>query len=363
MRQVFFCICTPLQYLNAVEARALFNDSCTKFYLVVFTDYDPSLLQINKLIDNCLWDDISFIKKRKSSRIKIFNRNPILFLDFYYRANKLIKFIENIKKTGDLLVVGNINEVGCLALLSRWNGDTKYLLDDGQATVSFVARKNSGDYRLPATTRRFFTQLLFKIKKLKLNELVFFTSYKNLDFSPAAVILNDYKELRKTLTGNDFHQIPKGYFVGQDLPGNSIISESNYLSLIDKIRVWYIAHGFEFQYLVHRSEDLNRLPQNWNAIRLDIPIELHIAKSRETPSIIGSIQSSALLNLKQIFGTKLNLVQFSVPANLTSKHFKYKSEWRAINNYIAQHTGSGFKIVDARTLENFSWDFSECERQ
>lgn len=292
---------SPLQLINAYEA---INSFKLENY-IIYIRYSKE-----KRNDDQIDELIKILNIKPSNIIKIFlsskNKNfldylKIVFYFFHFRFCRINR-----------LFIGNL-ESNFLSIIYKYVPiDKVIVMDDGSKTIALQEKFNNTNFY------NLFT--IYDLKKIGSQKI-----YKN-----------NYNRV-KSLIKNICNRTDYVLFIGSNMCEMGIISQENYLSLINKIYKYY---NKSIVYIPHRKENedkLNKIANNKNIIikKLNYPIELYGIYEKELPSLIASFYSTALLTMKNIYGIHCESFYFDFSKSkykdvIESVYQYYKKEMRII---------------------------------
>jgi hypothetical protein len=292
---------SPLQLLNALEA--IKNFDLKNYILYVrYSKQKTNDEQLDKLIK--IFDVQPTILKKinLSSKHRTFSDYIKIFFYFFYskffKINRL--FIGNIDSKFLSLIYKNVPKNKIIAL------------DDGAKTIALQKKFNETDFY------NLFT--MYNLKKLN-NQII----YKN-----------NYNNVKSLLKNKD--KTENILFLGTKLNEVGIISENEYILLINKIAKYY---NKNIIYIPHRGEDekkLNKISkfQNFKIKNIDYPVELYGLYEKEIPNTVASFYSTALLSMQNIYGIQSESFYFDFSnsehkESIESVYEYYKKEMKVIN--------------------------------
>lgn len=293
MNTNFYFVRTPLQYLNAIEARHNSKFESAEHHLIVLSDFHRTLSQIESIIETELWTSVQFPWKEFSAK----KNNPIFnAINIIKRKRKIDKIISLINPT-DLIFWGNLNSNWFFYLYQKTKA-LIYLLDDGFVSINTILKTN-----LTAIKTTLLSSKIGKIERLILklnfsinwNRIVFFTNF-DLEASTKKIELHDYAFLSKQFKVNSQKNIV--YFIGQPLIFQKMMNKEVYVAIVDSIIRFYYSKNLTCFYIPHRSTTLDYIPAHWLTKSFNKPLECILFDEQiEKPLIFASFYSSALFNI------------------------------------------------------------------
>jgi hypothetical protein len=292
---------SPLQLLNALEAINSFDLEDYVLY-IRYSNQTINDKQLDRLIG------IFDIKSTKMKKIHLSskNRNILDYMKilFYFLDSKFLKI--------NRLFIGNIDSKFLSLIYKNVSKNKIIALDDGAKTIALQKKFNETDFY------NLFT--MYNLKKLN-NQII----YKN-----------NYNNVKSLLKNKD--KTENILFLGTKLNEVGIISENEYILLINKIAKYY---NKNIIYIPHRGEDekkLNKISkfQNFKIKNIDYPVELYGLYEKEIPNTVASFYSTALLSMQNIYGIQSESFYFDFSnsehkESIDSVYEYYKKEMKVIN--------------------------------
>jgi hypothetical protein len=293
MKENYYFVRTPLQYLNAVEARNNDKFKSGRHNLIVLSDFHRTLSQIESIIETEFWSSIIFPWKVFSAK----KNNPIFnAINIIKRKRKIDKIILDIKPI-DLIFWGNLNSNWFFYLYQKTKSNI-YILDDGFVSINTILNKD-----LKAIKSILLSSKIGKIERfiLKLSfsinwgRIFFFTNF-DLKTSEKNIEFHNYEFLSKQLKLSTLKNTV--YFIGQPLIFQKMMKNEVYVTLVDSIIRHYQSKDLNCFYIPHRSTTLDYIPNHWSTKSFNKPLEcILFDESIEKPMIFVSFYSSALYNI------------------------------------------------------------------
>ncbi len=312
MKTNIFLVETPLQLLNAIEARYSF--SANKKVLVVFNGINKSgIQQMKNMINKTDWDKIYYITGAPNKLLYVLTQ--------FSRVNKLNKIIKDYRIIENIFI-GDYRSGLMRHIANSVSYKHCYLLDDGSATLLLP------HYKEKLAFRQLMIEKLLKIfsryKPNLISNPFLFTVYDKEKFPDNFVKNNGYLYIKNQFNNNVLED--KVFFLGGPLTEKDcVISEDVYFDLLKKIRKYYI--NYDVFYIPHRRENSEKLKRiedltGMKVKKLDTCIEYAICFNKENPKVVASFFSSALINLKYILGEKLLIHGFYLEPEYLTDGYK-----------------------------------------
>ncbi len=293
MKKNIFIVRSPLQVINAIEAKEHFKLDNTLLVLM-FNPNDINTKQMKEAAQLSQWDETLIYEKSSEkssllSQIKLIKRLAKEQYDFLF--------------SGDF---GTINQI----LIANLRAEHIYLIDDGTRTITvhdMLSKKKKLSFSKRVKLLRY---RLFGLKESIKQTINFFTCYGIKPIGDESIVQNEYRFVQTKYLSNAVHD-SKIYLLGQNLTEVKCMDDATYISYIKKIIAYYKE---EIIYIPHRSEiisdDLKSLfNENFKLQENQGPIELVLLMQKVYPSRIVSFISSALFTLNKIYPeTKIDAV-------------------------------------------------------
>ena len=300
MKNAYFFITTPLQYLNALEARYYFSKTIDQAHLIILADYAPTLKQLNEMIEARHWHNVTYLWADL-----LISKNIHLYriLSFLPRRNRLRSILLSSIKDQDHIFIGHIVNVWSRYICKIKLDNKKYNLDDGLGSLriySIYKDENKKGYFKYTTLSKRLESLLLGLSNTKFPTLTMFTSYNLDSIKEVEVINHNYKNLKKLHLSHSTFQ-NKMFFIGQPLATQGKIRPETYVKIIDLIFDHYKKQNLECYYLPHRSGNKSYIPKYWNVLYFEFPLEYAMLIADKHPKVFATLYSSAGPNLAEIF--------------------------------------------------------------
>ncbi|HHH19370.1 MAG TPA: hypothetical protein ENK86_02490 [Campylobacterales bacterium] len=320
-----FIVRTPLQLLNALEAKHHFNTQ-NNILIVIYSVNQTDKAQMDKILNEADWDEI--IKLNQGAKKSIFWE--------YIQTVKELK-----KESIDKMFLVFFRGVQKL-FMSNINAQEIYLIDDGVASLTI--QKN-----LPILIKekKWLKELRYQLVGLRTDIAKlpnFFTAYDLTPYPDQKIVKNSYKYLVSSFLSQTTEDKQHVYLLGQTLIKPNIVTQDYYLEILKAIK-----NHFNHQtviYIPHRDEQLEDLEairvledQHFIVETSKGAIETEFLENGIYPHYIVSFFTSALFNLEKIF-PKSEIYAVKID----SQHLRERKE--AVEHcYIELETKSSIKIL------------------
>jgi len=355
-----FLIKTPLQLLNAIEAKYYFNLDTDDCILVVMSDR-KSLPQVLALINKINeWGTVIVLNE-----VSLFFGNPVinenktLHINYDLKSKILSKSVFNVHRLNRIShYLGSINYI--------FIGDVRYIymkhfmnivphneivvLDDGIATIKIAEDRKKGvlENKNDSVIKKLklYSKKIFQgVKNKSKNSLCFFTMFDVAPGENDRVIKNSFEHIRSAI---DLLPVSdEVYFIGSPVSETGILSRDECFMHMRRV-IKYFSNK-KIIYIAHRRESAEKLNMikndlNLSVVLFDYPIEYQLALIGPRPKVLASFVSTALDSCRLIFGSKLEIISFKL--NLTDSpkrelvekiYMSYKSSINKHFNVISDY--------------------------
>lgn len=294
-----YVISSPLQLINAIEARERFPHSGEDVLLYIY----------RKQAD---LDSVSGILDKQWAEIKYFSLSAFTRLFYPLLLRRLLE-----KNTIDRVYLGypyNIRaHIANVCDVETW------LLDDGTFTLWLneeLSKASSELWKPPSIADRLLGR---RVDLSYLNKIVLFTTYDIQTPQSQVVVRNDFSRIKSQITEKSAGE--EVLFIGTPVEGRMLPSLEHFLSAMKQVRAFYGQRKIVYALHRHEDEKLRQAqlePFGISTVRFNTPLEVACYERRDAPFEIASFTSSALGNLHDIYGFSAR--SFRVPEqNLISE--------------------------------------------
>lgn len=312
MKKNLFIVASPLQFLNALEAKEYFQTTLNILLLIYDTNENElDAEQKMQLLNPKDWDEVI--------HYNLGNINK------HYRFFEQIKLIKSLQKFSYQYIFSGEFGIFHQAIMANMHSNNIYLLDDGTATIFIYEQLRHKQYFIKLSFSKKLRLMRYKIANLdyKIEQNInFFTTFDIQELPNSKVIKHNFSYLKahrlqlckKT---NDI------YILGQNLIEDKWIKAENYIQYITKIIEYF--NESKIIYIPHRSEKITEDYQtlfkykNFTLQKSDGPIEMAFIYKNIYPTTIISFFSSALFNLDKIF-SDTNIYAIKIDENNLLSH-------------------------------------------
>jgi hypothetical protein len=350
-----FVVETPLQMLNAIEARYYFKSDRNLLMLLTSPHFSRKVFE--PLFNGDEWDSIVSIHIReKEPEFVIHPGRSLWHRKFaeYYRYLKQFYYRRKLNAIGkslgkaDRLFLGNYLQNYMRHIGNQIDHRELVLLDDGTDAVRVNEFRKSGNLLTGSgglvNLREKAHQVLHDWDSSHGENITFFSSY-DLDLRNGdRLTKNEYPHLQKMAAGKP--PTDKTLFLGQCLVDDQWMSKEAYFRYLWKIKRFY--SNEKIAYVKHPREskailDEVREKLNFEIVSFDVPIEYQLAKGG-MPKEVASFFCSAIENCRIIFGNKLQITAFLIrPEDLLCCH-KFAAQ---LYMYWQNRANDRFRVIKA----------------
>jgi len=325
MKSVFL-VKTPLQLLNAIEARHHYELKKQDCVVILMADRksQKQLRNLAQAVDE--WGDVLdlndapllFLDPLKNVnadslfnnfwKLKIFNRS----IFYVHRLNRISKCLGEV----EYFFVGYARYVYMKHLVNITPHRKIVSLDDGNATLELAKERgfspnNIKSLPLKKKIKLFLRKYIQGLNSNEFSRLEFFTIY-NIDLDRKdSLVKHNFSYLKSRI--ENISRTEEVYFIGSPLSETGIVSKSSLLENLKRVKSYY--KGKNIVYISHRRESEINLKEisrelGMKVIQFEYPIEYQLAMKGPRPVVLASFISSALDSCSLIFGDTMRVVAF-----------------------------------------------------
>lgn len=325
-----FVIDTPLQLLNALEARYHFNIGPSSLLILKWNFWPATAFE--KLLKEMEWKDVSWFEidaNRPELSGSIFGSNITNCLKEYvwtWRQYVRRKNLDNkLRGYGQVntLIAGSLINLGYMChVVNCFPAAEVIAVDDGTFTLDVAAMRRDGigiadryeKIGYLKSIKRYVRHRYIEWNTTQPKTIKFFTAYE-VPFGPEdGAVPNKYEWLRSRMSkvkNNGYV-----YFLGQPLIEDGYVDEATYVSYLEKIAKLYCAK--KLYYLPHKRESSRTVSIVESRLKFAIkrfnePIEVALALGQDIPDVLASFHCSALESCTKIFGGAFKAVAIYLP--------------------------------------------------
>jgi len=362
-----FLIASPLQLLNAIEAKHFFKFTNNHLIIILGLGYAKEIEVYERIISKEDWDTVNYVKicidiYKSQSRLLggRLSRKIENYWNTYRRylnRRKLDKIAKSLSAV-DNIILGNYLEYGELYFRHFANTlahKNLYLVDDGtdvlqineerkkKISTTFLSEQNIHNLSLWKRMKRNVREAFVEWDNKEADKLIFFTAYDIEVRGGDQVVRNEYSHLRKQIA----HLVHSDdvLFLGQSLIEDKWIKKEIYFDYLKKVRSYFAEK--ELFYIPHPRESCETVKYIEDSIgfkikRADLPIEYYIALKGDKPKVLASFFCSALVNCLIIYEQHFKIKAFYIDP----RHILINPDLiRDIYQYFSSKVNQNFEIV------------------
>jgi hypothetical protein len=362
-----FLIGSPLQLLNAIEAKHHFGFRNNHLILLTGLGYSGGVATYARLVNSLDWDSVRYVEmqvefqewrrgfmgERWSRRVHEY-RN--MFRQFQNR--RILDKLADDFKLAENLIIGNYLE--CWEQYMRHFPNVLphqrlYLVDDGTDSLKvnderlrssarpMISNVSSGLKSFIKRARQRVRQRFFDWNNREAPKLIFYTAYDLNVRQGDSYVRNEYLLLRKQLSQSA--KSNRVMLLGQTLVEEEYLNRQIYYDYLRRVRNYFLEQ--EVIYVPHPRESPETADFVMNHLKLTIlrtslPIETYLATERVTPVALASFSCSALINCSIIYGKQLPIKAFYIePRHI----LKEREVIENIFSYFSTRANESFEII------------------
>jgi hypothetical protein len=333
-----FMVVTPLQILNAIEAKNYFK--LENNYLVVHLGGSYAPEKIKGMIVEHDWSGVYYFKLDHYPPSTFestllgphISKDVRVYIDYYHKCldrRKVDKIANALGSAKNLFLGDYMRSVYDCSYMRHFANTLKhdrlFLLDDGTSTIIInEERKNRlvkrPDVNSPGSyvslLKRRIRDSLIEWNDKDADSITFFSAYDIKVLDNDYLIKNEYKHMRECAG----RAVPSDevYFLGEAM-NESWMSEAAYLEYVNKVKN-YFAYD-KLIYFPHPREPMSRTKKINEELgiatkAINVPIEVEICIRGNRPKILAGFVSSALQNCRIILDDLKIMVFYISPGDL-----------------------------------------------
>jgi hypothetical protein len=334
-----FLITSPLQYINAVEAKYHFGFDAQECVLCICESTMKNRMQLLNIINAGDWCAVHFIPQAL---------NKYYFWLPYKILDSILKEIGKIYN----IFIGEYRSEFMRYYAVFTKSEKIFLLDDGNVTIEMNKQRAASNGEAPSYERRSILHAsalrLIGVKSQHIETLNYFTVYNVKPKLGESVVKNSFNFVKSKISAGVTTVDERIYFLGTELDFAfpvPIVKNENYMKLMVQVREYF--NDFKIVYFPHRREPDEKLSileneLNFQVQRIDVPIEIHLVKNAIYPKILAGFYSTAFDNLKIIFP---NIDSVVFPIDRDKIHPDYREYIQNIYDYYEENYKKNFCVV------------------
>jgi hypothetical protein len=236
--------------------------------------------------------------------------------------------ILNFNKKCNLLVLGDLRSFPQILALNLLKPERVIVVDDGIFSSLLFDSLYTQNYTNSKIKNFFLKRPISSLhKNLRLSfKSIFFTTKASMRAQNRGFEILPNK-LRLTKNINQGIDLNKAIFIGQDLVELGIMTQNNYLKIINTVSDRMKKTGVNFYYYPHRAESEDNLKQmastidNCKFLERSLPIEDYFLNLKDLPIHVFTFYSTAIFSISRLF-TDINCTVIYAD----NSYLKYKNE-------------------------------------
>jgi hypothetical protein len=366
-----FVVETPLQLLNAVEAKQFFRSQRSMLLIIVREAFPRA--HFERILDSLLsadWSEVRFV--RMKARFRKISGSPrpgslgSKLSDKYGEIHQLLnrKRLESVLRSipaGARIFLGNYLDTSkshFRHIANFLNASRVVLLDDGTDAIVVneqrIARGKADNSQASSKVGLhvpWYARLKARVRHRHVDwddrhgqSVTFFSAYALATAERDQLIQNEYRFLRSRRPAQRVGE--EVYVLGQCLAEDGYVVLSQYVAdIADLCRVFA---GSPIVYVPHPRETSETIARVVRATgvevrRYPVPIECALLSAPELPKIVASLFCSALVNCSVIFGDCLRSVAYRMDLDTLLSNRKEVSQVYAKMSLMQSST---FQVLD-----------------
>lgn len=341
---VFF-VFSPLQLVNALEAKAFFE---TKNNVLVVVREDClvyTLSSYGHLLDVRAWDDLHYLFATGPESTEDIP-NPRWFYLRWSLRRRLDRLIASLGPT-ETLFMGRYAEPIQRHIVNRLAHRTLYLLDDGTDTLLINdRRKHSG--KISLSPKGAVSLFLLGLRNAEAERVTFFSAYDIDVRTGDTLVRNRYTSFRAGIA--ETAQGDEVWFLGQPLVADAYLTQETYTEYLAAAKAAY-PEG-QFVYVPHSREPEADVAELRRALgcevrRYGLPIEHVLSTVSVRPRELVSLFTSALPNCAAMFGELLPLTA----VYLEPQHLRHSRAFvESVYDYLRNDLSADVRVLTLADL-------------
>ncbi len=342
-----FLVLTPLQLINALEAKAHFTTTDNVLIVLRHSSLGYPVSMFKRLIREDDWDRLYFLSTFDAERVQ---KLGLLYWHLLCaRQRRRLDRLAAHLGPADGLFIGQYHEPIARHFSNTLPYRTLYLIDDGTSTLEThgerYARTRPGRLKgLRAALR----DTLTGFRTHQAERVIFFSAY-DLEPRPGdALVRNHFTHFRQSIAAAP--QTNEVWFLGEPLSLDGYVTKETYLETLVLAQRFY-RHA-RFVYLPHSREQQSDVDELQAALgcevrRYGLPIEVVLSVATSRPREIASFITSAIPNCAIMFGKTLKLTSvYLEPSQLLNHH----AFTEGVYNHFRNDVGPNVRILTREAL-------------
>ena len=342
-----FLVLTPLQLVNAREAKQHFGTSNNTLIVLRHSSLGYPISMFRRLIREGDWDHVYFLSTYDDERVQKLN---LLYWHFLcaLQRRRLDRLAARLGPAEGLFI-GQYHEPIARHFSNVLPYRTLYLIDDGTSTLE------TNDERwkrvVPGWSERlraFLRNAISGFHTRQAEQVVFFSAYAITPRPGDAVVCNDYTHFRQKISA--VPQTNEVWFLGEPLSLDGYVSQATYLEALALAQRFYRA--YRFVYLPHSREQRGEVDELQAALgcevrRYGLPVEVVLSGAEARPREVASFITSAIPNCAIMFGETLQLTSVYLEPRQLLKHHAFTE---GIYEHFRHDVGPNVRVLTRAEL-------------
>ncbi len=325
-KNIFF-VSTAMHLFNAIEAQNYFQTTNNVLVLLFYSAGNQDEINVRKYLHLFPYNKLIIYEPKREKKYHYLNLRLVREIDkFEYKYLFLGYFSANLRRFACNIRCKDI-----------------FLFDDGTYTIA-LHEELYGEKQSPRLIKKYsekqrktwvrqikflnydlYRKFYFRINGYKNDfstiKIGFFTIFNIFPYGDEKIIHHSLKKTKEIFFNDKSgtENISKSvFFLGQPLSNVMDISDKEYMKYIQKLQNLYFEKNLCFTYVIHRSEKDSIVKQikslesdNFNVLKLDIPIEIYFLLYGIRAEHVASFFSSGLFTLKALFPSS-NILAYKI---------------------------------------------------
>ena len=343
-----FLVLTPLQLINALEAKQHFATTDNTLIVLRHSSLGYPVSMFRRLIREGDWDHLHFLATFDAERVRKLN---LLYWHLLcaLQRRQLDRLAARLGPAEGLFV-GQYHEPIARHFSNTLPYRTLYLLDDGTSTFeTHDERHGRTGLGRRAGLRAVLRDTLTGLRTRQAEHVVFFSAY-DLEPRPGDTLVhNRFTHFRQHIAA--VPQNNEVWFLGEPLSLDGYVTKETYLETLALAQGFY-RHA-RFVYLPHSREQRSDVEEIQAALGCEVrvyglPVEVVLSQAVERPQEIASFITSAIPNCAIMFGETLQLTSLYLEPWQLLKHHAFTE---GIYTHFRNDVGPNVRVLTRQDLE------------
>ena len=316
-----FLVMTPLQLINALEAKQHFGTTNNTLIVLRHSSLGYPISMFKRLIRAGDWDHIHFLSTFDAERVE--KLNLLYWHLLCARQRRRLDRLAARLGPAEGMFIGQYHEPIARHFSNTLPYRTLYLIDDGTSTLETNDERHGRTRpRLPERLRAAFRDTLTGLRTRQAERVVFFSAYDIVPRTGDTLVKNHFTHFRQHIAA--VPQNDEVWFLGEPLSLDGYVGKETYLETLALAQTFY--RNARFVYLPHSREQRSDVAEIQAALgcevrRYGLPVEVVLSGAKERPKEVASFITSAIPNCAIMFGPTLQLTSvYLEPRQLLNYH-------------------------------------------